>query len=212
MKQRSFQRDRRLAAAFAVTLAAVLLFGAAAVPALAGKFNAKLSVGDPAPAWADLPGVDGQRHGLADLSDARFVVLVFTCNHSPCAVAYEARLAALQRDYSAAGVQLVAINVNRAAADGLPKMKERAAQAGFDFPYLYDESQQSARDYGATVTPEVFVLDGQRRVAYQGRIDDQMDERRVKRQYLRAALDALLAGEAPAAEETLPQGCAIQYE
>jgi peroxiredoxin len=192
--------------------AAVLAVAWPALPAPAGKFNAALDVGDPAPAWGDLPGIDDRRHSLEDYAGARLIVLVFTCNHSPCAVEYEPRLAALQRDYRSAGVQVVAINVNRAAADSLPRMKERAAAAGFEFPYLYDDSQQSARAYGAAVTPEVFVLDAQRRIAYQGRIDDQLDERRVKRRYLRAALDALLAGEAPAAKETLPQGCAIQYE
>jgi peroxiredoxin len=194
------------------TLVALISLAMSLAPARAGKFNERLDVGDAAPGWSELPGVDDQRHGLNDYADKPWLVVVFTCNHSPCAVAYESRLVSIQADYAQRGVQLVAINVNRLAADGLPKMKQRAAAAGFNFPYLYDHGQQSALAHGATTTPEVFVLDGQRRVAYMGRIDDSQDERRVKRHYLRGALDALLAGEMPPAKETLPQGCAILFD
>lgn len=178
----------------------------------AGKFNAALSAGADAPAFTDLPGIDGKRHSLVDYHDAPIVVVVFTCCHSPCATAYEGRLAALDHDYRERGVQLLAISVSRSAADSLPKMKERAAKAGFDFPYLHDRSQQVGRLYGAAVTPQVFVLDSERKIRYLGRIDDQLDDVDVKKSYLRDALDALLDGRQPPVVETRPDGCVIKYE
>ena len=179
----------------------------------AGKFNPKLSPGDAAPTWAQLPGVDGQSHSFQDYGSARLLVVVFTCNHCPVAQAYEDRLIAVSRDYSGRGVQLVAINCNRLTVDQFPAMQERAKAKKFDFPYLFDASQQIGRAYGARVTPEVFVVDRERRVAFQGAIDDNWQAAdQAKTPYLRQALDALLAGRAPEPAETKPVGCGIQYE
>src|SRR5262249_35060206 len=131
----------------------------------AGEFNKKLSVGDAAPRWADLPGVDGKKHSLADFKGKPVVVLVFTCNSCPVARAYEERIIAFAKKHAGPNdpVAVVAVNVNTTDADRLPKMEERAKEAGFTFPYLYDETQKIALDYGATYTPEFFVLDKDRK-------------------------------------------------
>jgi hypothetical protein len=128
------------------------------------------------------------------------------------AKAYEDRLVALQKDYADKEVQLVAINVNNVEADKLPAMKERAEEKGFEFPYLYDPTQKVGRDYGAKVTPHVFLLDAQRNLAFVGPIDDSQDETKIKRKYLREAIDAVLAGTKPKAAEVKPFGCGIAYE
>ena len=180
--------------------------------ALAGEFNETLSPGDAAPAWENLPGVDGQRHSLADL-DAEVVVVVFTCNSCPVAADYEDRIIAMAKKYGGADgkAAFVAINVNRIPEDSLPKMKERAEQRGFPFPYLFDESQNIAKAYGAAFTPEFFVLDKNRRVAYMGGMDDSSDPKRVKTHYLEPAIQAVLAGEKPETAETVARGCRIRY-
>lgn len=169
-------------------------------------------IGEPAPAFEGLTGVDDQKHSLKDYADAKAIAIVFTCNSCPVAVAYEDRLIALQNDYADKGVQLVAINVNNAERDRLPAMKERAEEKGFNFPYLYDPSQKVGRDYAATVTPHIFLLDEQRRLAYVGAIDDNQDEAKVTEQYLRDAIDSVLAGNTPETATAKPFGCGIKYE
>ncbi len=180
--------------------------------ARAGEFTETLSPGDAAPAWKNLPGIDGQRHSLADL-DAEVVVVVFTCNSCPVAADYEDRIIAMAKKYGGADgkAAFVAINVNRIPEDSLPKMKERAEQRGFPFPYLFDESQNIAKAYGAAFTPEFFVLDKNRRVAYMGGMDDSSDPKRVKTRYLEPAIQAVLAGEKPETAETVARGCRIRY-
>lgn len=173
---------------------------------------AELKIGDAAPDFSGIIGIDDQKHALADYKDAKLIVLVFTCNHCPVAVAYEDRLVALQNDYKAMGVQIVAVNVNNLPADRLDQMKIRAEKKGFNFPYLYDETQKMGHDYGATVTPHVFVLDGQRKIAYIGAIDDSQNPEKVTTHYLRDALDALLAGKEPPKTVTRQFGCSIKYE
>ena len=140
------------------------------------------------------------------------MVVAFICNHCPVAVAYEDRLVALQKDYQDKGVQVVAVNVNKLPADRLDKMKERAKAKQFNFPYLYDETQKIGRDYGATVTPHVFVFDSNRKLAYVGAVDDSKSPDKVTAHYLRDAIDALLAGKKPPKEVTQQFGCSIKYE
>jgi peroxiredoxin len=119
----------------------------------AGEFNEVLNIGDAAPAWKDLPGVDGKRHSLADLQKFPAVLVVFTCNSCPVAQDYEDRLIALANQH-ADKLAVVAINVNRIPADSLPNMQARAKERKFPFAYLFDESQQIAKQYGAVFTPE----------------------------------------------------------
>jgi peroxiredoxin len=185
---------------------------AVVVLAAASGFAAKLSVGDAAPDWSGIVGIDDKEHGLSDFKDAKLVVLVFTCNHCPVAVAYQDRLVALQKDYQDKGVQVVAVNVNNVPADRLEPMKKRAKEKGFNFPYLYDSTQKMGLDYGATVTPHVFVLDKTRKVAYVGAVDDSQNPDKVKTPHLRNAIDALLDGKEPPKTTTQQFGCSIQYD
>ena len=177
----------------------------------AAKFNKVLDIGKPAPVWKELLGVDDKRHSLDDLKDAKLVVVVFACNHCPVVKAYERRLIRFVDDYRDKGVEFVAISVSRQPSDQLPQMKSRASDSGFNFPYLIDPTQKIARAYGATCTPHVFVLDQQRRVAYMGKIDDQLDESKVGERFLRDAVDALLAGKQPEVVETRQVGCDIEF-
>jgi len=174
--------------------------------------SAALEIGDAAPGFQKIIGVDDNEHSLSDYADAKLIVLVFTCNHCPVAVAYEDRLVQLQEDYKDKGVQVIALNVNNIPPDRLDKMKERAEAKGFNFPYLYDSSQKLGHDYGATVTPHVFVLDQDRKIAYMGAVDDSKNPDNVKTHFLRDALDALLAGKTPPQTVTKQFGCSIKYE
>jgi peroxiredoxin len=178
----------------------------------AGEFNKKLSVGDPAPAWAGLPGTDGKAHSLADLNGKQAVVLVFTCNSCPVAVGYEGRIVTFAKQHTGADspVALVAVNVNTIEEDRLPKMKERAKEQGFTFPYLYDETQKIARDYGATTTPEFFVLDKDRKIAYMGAMDDAGPPATAAKHFVVDAVQTVLKGGKPAVAETFPRGCMIR--
>lgn len=189
------------------------LLAALATPVLAGKYNAVLNVGDKAPAWSELEGVDGKSHSLEDLAGKEVVVVVFTCNSCPVATDYEDRIIAFSKKYAGAAgkVGLVAINVNQIAEDRLPKMKERAGEKGFDFPYLYDESQKIGRDYGAAFTPEFFVLDRERRIVYMGGMDDSSNPQAVKEHYLEDAVEAVLAGGKPEVAEAPAIGCRVRY-
>lgn len=174
-----------------------------------------MPVGTPAPAFS-LPGVDGETRSLHSFGDAEVLVVVFTCNHCPYAKASEDRVIEIQRDYGPRGVQLVAINPNDAVRypdDSFDKMKERAAEKGFNFPYLYDESQDIARAYDAVCTPDIFVFDKDRKLLYNGRIDDNWQEPdKVTRQDLRAVLDAALEGGTVDFEHVPSMGCSIKWK
>lgn len=179
-----------------------------------GEFNKKLNIGDPAPVWKELPGTDGKTHGLTDLAKKEVVVVIFTCNSCPVAVDYEERIIALAKKHGGTDskVAFVAINVNKIPADSLDMMKVRAKDRGFNFPYLFDASQKIARDFGATYTPEFFVLDKERKVAYMGALDDRNKASDAKVNYLDAAISALLSGKKPSPQETLARGCRIRFE
>jgi peroxiredoxin len=189
------------------------LLAVSAATAWGGKYNEVLSPGDEAPAWKELEGVDGQRHSLADLDDKDVVVVVFTCNSCPVATDYEDRIIEFSKKYAGADhrVGLVAINVNQIPEDRLPQMKERAEAKGFDFPYLYDESQKIGKAYGAAFTPEFFVLDKERKVVYMGGMDDSSNIDTVSTRYLVPAVEAVLAGNAPEVAEAPAIGCRIRY-
>ena len=136
----------------------------------AGNYNRVVDIGDAAPVWTNLVGVDSKTHSLADYEDAKAMVMIFTCNQCPVAAGYERRIIKLQKEYEAKGLQVVAISVSRHPEDGLPKMKERAVEHELNFPYLWDGTQKTGRDYGASVTPQAFVLDGERKIVYMGKI------------------------------------------
>ncbi len=190
----------------------VFVWAATVVLSATVSHAAKLKVGTAAPDWSSIIGIDDKQHSLSDYKDAKLIVTVFTCNHCPVAIAYEDRLVALQKDYKSKGVRLIAVNVNNLPNDRLGPMKVRAKQKKFNFPYLYDPTQKIGRDYGATVTPHVFVLDKGRKIAYMGAVDDSQNSKRVEDHYLRDALDALLAGKKPPQPVTDQFGCGIKYE
>lgn len=178
-------------------------------------YSKGMEVGTPAPSFS-LPGVDGKSYSLESFAEAPVLVVVFTCNHCPYAKAVEDRLVELQRDYRERGVRLVAINPNDERAypdDSFEHMKERAAQKGFNFPYLRDESQSVARAYDAACTPDIFVFDRQRKLVYNGRLDDNwQDPGKVSRKDLRAVLDAALAGRQADFEPVPSMGCSIKWK
>lgn len=192
---------------------ATALITLSTVAAYGGQFNNVLSVGDEAPAWVELPGTDGKKHSLADLRSKSVVVVVFTCNSCPAAEEYESRLIAFTKKFAGADskVAVVAINVNRIADDRLDKMKERAKEREFNFAYLYDESQKIAKAFGATYTPEFFVLDRNRRVSYMGAMDDKGPPAEPKTRFLELAVEAALKGEKVSPSETLARGCKVRY-
>lgn len=175
----------------------------------AGEFNKVVKIGDPAPTFSNLPGVDDKNHSMADYKKDVMVV-VFTCNHCPVAVAYEDRIINFTKKYGNK-VDVVAINVNNLEADKLPAMKIRAKEKGFNFPYLYDASQKIARDYGATVTPEFFVLNKERKIVYMGAFDNKQNN--PTENYVEPVVEALLAGKTISSKtETKPFGCSVKYE
>ena len=176
-----------------------------------GKFNTVISVGEKAPDFTAIPGIDDKKHSLREYKDAKAVVVVFTCNHCPVAVAYEDRIVALQKDYKKRGVQVVAICANPDEADKLDKLKERADSKKFNFPYLHDGDQKTGKAYGAAVTPHVFLLDKDRKISYMGAIDDNQNAEKASKHYLRDAIDASLAGKATETTETRAVGCGIKY-
>ena len=180
---------------------------------VAGEYNDVLKIGDSAPAWEKLPGTDDKEHSLSALKDKDVVVVVFTCNSCPIATDYEERILALAKKYCGPSdrAAMVAINVNRVEADLLPAMKVRAQEKGYTFPYLFDETQKIAKDYGAVFTPEVFVLNKARKVVYMGGIDDNSRVAEVKEHYLEPAIQAALKGEPARPAETVARGCRIRY-
>lgn len=179
----------------------------------AGEYNDVLSPGDAAPAWKDLPGIDGKTHSLADFQGKEAVVVVFMCVTCPAVADYEERLLAFARKHAGPGskVGLVAINVSALADDKMPQMKERAKEAGYTFPYIFDETQKTAKLYGAQYTPEFFVLDKDRKIAYMGALDDKDNPKQATKTFLDDAVAATLAGKTPAVRETLARGCRIAW-
>lgn len=170
-----------------------------------------LGIGEAAPQF-ELSGVDGENRALDDF-DASALVVVFTCNHCPVAKAYQDRIKALQAGYN--GADVVAINPND--AEGYPEdffenMVERAETEAFHFPCLRDESQDVAEAYGAEATPHAFVFDEEHRLVYQGAIDDDRDGEDVTEQYVRAAVNAVIADEAFERDTVSPMGCSIKWK
>lgn len=165
-----------------------------------------------------LPGVDGRMHALEDYKKSKAIVIIFMCNHCPYVIAVQGRINQLAKEYSARGVALIGINSNDAVkypADSLEAMKLRAQEEGFSFDYLFDETQEVARSYGAVCTPDPFVFEnvgGRFLLRYHGRIDDNWkEEARVTERELAAALDAILSGAIPSPKQVPAMGCSIKW-
>jgi thiol-disulfide isomerase/thioredoxin len=183
-----------------------------------------LEIGAAAPDFK-LPGVDGKTYTLASFKSAPVLAIIFTCDHCPTAQAYEGRIMQLVKDYRPKGVAVVAISPNDPKAirldelgytdlsDSFEEMKIRAKERGFNFPYLYDGATQSvANAYGPVATPHVFIFDKERKLRYQGRIDDVEKPTGTPKNFdTRNALDALLEGKEPPVKTTKVFGCSIKW-
>lgn len=187
---------------------------------LANSFSPKMdkgyTIGDVATDFS-LKNIDGNMVSLADYEDAKGFLVIFTCNTCPYAVAYEDRIVALDKKYSALDVPVIAImpnNTDIKPGDSLENMKQRAAEKGFTFPYLIDENQEIFPQYGATKTPHVYLLEKTDKgniVRYIGAIDDNyQDAAQVEEKYVENAVDAMLAGEEIEVTTTRAIGCTIK--
>ena len=182
-----------------------------------------LPIGAPAPDF-HLPGIDGKNHTLAEYASAKILVIVFQSNHCPISQLFEGRIKKIQEDYKDQGVKVVAINPNNPKAirineldhadmsDSLPEMKLHAEYRNFTWPYLYDgETQAVAAKFGAVSTPHVFIFDRDRKLRYQGRIEDNMLWSAATTHEARDAIDALLAGKPAPVETTRAFGCSTKW-
>ncbi len=164
----------------------------------------------------ELPATDGNTYSRDDFDDADVLVVMFICNHCPYVKAVLDRLIALGNRWDDDEVAFVAISPNDAERypdDSFENMAKLADEKDFPFPYLYDESQDVARAYGAECTPDFFVYDDQRSLAYAGRLDDNWKEpQKVEKQELRDAIVALLNGQRPDEEQHPSMGCSIKWK
>lgn len=170
-----------------------------------------------------LLGTDGVTHRLNDFRNEKVLVVVFMCNHCPYVQAVQGRINALVEEYRDRGVAVVGINPNDSKKypdDGFEAMKERVKEEGFVFHYLWDETQEVARAYGAVCTPDFFVYKNQTRskevefaLKYRGQLDDNWkDAGAVKRRDLALALDAILSGREPSPDQKPAMGCSIKWK
>ncbi|QVL29863.1 thioredoxin family protein [Telmatocola sphagniphila] len=192
-------------------LITALFSGIFATFSAAGEYNKVLKIGDKAPSFTPLPGTDGKSHSLEEWKDKKALVIFFTCNSCPTAEDYEDRVIRFTKKYSSRSVGVVAFCVNKIADDSMEKMKEKAEKKKFPFVYLRDDSQKIAKDFGASYTPEFFLLDQDRKVVYMGAFDDKNTEAEAKVNYLELATEALLKGDKIEKAETLARGCMIRY-
>ena len=166
-----------------------------------------------------LMNVDGKNVSLNDYKDKEGVIVVFTCNHCPYAKAYETRIMELDAKYAGLNYPVIAINPNdpiKEPDDSPENMKKRAEEKNYSFPYLFDATQQVAKDFGATRTPHVFLLqkvNGQFKVAYIGAIDDNTDDgSKAENKFVEDAISSLKKGEQPVVSFTKAIGCTIKWK
>ena len=164
----------------------------------------------------ELPAVEGRSYKLADFAGKDVLVVMFICNHCPYVQAIEDRYIALAKSYQGQSVQFVGICANDAndyPDDSFESLKKRWEQKGYGFPYLHDESQDVARSFGAVCTPDLYVYDKDRKLAYHGRLDDSWKEpANVTKQEMKEAIDALLAGQRPSETQVPSMGCSIKCD
>lgn len=175
-----------------------------------------LPLGTAAPKF-NLPDPDGKSVSLDDFKDAPALVVAFICNHCPFVKHIRKQFASFAKEYQSRGVAFVAINSNDVESypdDAPEKMAEEVKEIGYTFPYLSDQSQEVAKAYRAACTPDLYVFDKVRRLAYRGQFDDSRpgNARPVTGRDLRAALDALLAGHAVSENQRPSVGCNIKWK
>jgi peroxiredoxin len=175
-----------------------------------------LPLGTPAPDF-NLPDTNGEMVSLDDFKSAPALLVMFICNHCPYVKHIRAGLAQLARDYLPRRVAIVAINSNDVANypdDSPVKMKAEVKAAGYTFPYLYDESQEVAKAYRAACTPDLYLFDKNLKLVYRGQLDDSRPNSGVPvtGKDLRAALDAVLAGQPVSSDQKASMGCNIKWK
>ena len=176
-----------------------------------------VSLGSQAPDFSLSDTISGGTVSLSESRGTKATVIFFICNHCPYVKHINAQLVSLARDYQTKGISFVAISSNDAQAypeDGPDKMKAYAAQLGYPFPYLYDESQAIAKAYEAACTPDFFIYDADLKLAYRGQLDDSRPGNQTvcDGKDIRAALDAMLRGEKPSPRQRPSIGCNIKWK
>lgn len=209
---------------FSLLAVVAVCLSIAATPKYAAEDPTPLEIGAKAPDFK-LQGTDGKIYSLASFSKAKILAVVFSCNHCPTAQAYEDRIINMVKEYTPKGVSFVVISPNDPKAvrldelgytdigDSFEEMKLRAKNKHYNFPYLYDgKTQATSKAYGAIATPHVFIFDKDRKLQYQGRVDDVEKPSRTPNNFdTRNALDALLAGKEVPVKTTKVFGCSVKW-
>ncbi len=172
-------------------------------------------IGSPLPDF-NLPSVDGKTFAAKDFKFSPALLIMFICNHCPYVKAIEGRLLDLARDYRGRGLSVVAICANDPAEypeDSPQELLKNWREKNFGFPYLIDESQKTAKAFGAVCTPDIYLYDAKRTLAYRGRIDDSWkNEQLVRRQELKEAVEAVLSGNSVNPQQNPSMGCSIKWK
>ncbi|HVT42888.1 MAG TPA: thioredoxin family protein [Thermoanaerobaculia bacterium] len=211
MDQNRFKRTPLLA----------IVVGSLAVACFAGEFNTVIDIGAPMPSFSNLPATDGSSLSSGQLKED-IVVLVFLANHCPWVQGMDGDLVKLVTETKGKSVRFVGVSVNHREDDRLPAMKEHAQKHGYNFTYVFDESQQLGRALGATRTPEYFVFGKNRKLAYMGAIHDSPARRGRDGEvhytkgtptafHVRDAIQEMLAGKPVSVAETRAHGCSVEY-
>jgi peroxiredoxin len=176
--------------------------------------SSAVPLGTSAPPFS-LPGTDGRTYDLDSFKDGKALMVVFMCNHCPYVLAWIDRIVAIALNFAPQGLQTVGVNANDPVSypdDSFPKMKEFVRERKIPFPYLFDESQGVASAYGAACTPDVFVYDSSRKLAYHGRVDDNHESPSLaKNRDLENAVAAILAGRPVHAPQEPSMGCNVKW-
>jgi peroxiredoxin len=176
-----------------------------------------LPLGTKAPDFTLPDTVSGNTYSLHQLCGEKATVVMFICNHCPYVIFVNDEIVRLAKDYQPKGIKFIAISANDAVAypdDAPEKMKQVAQKLGYSFPYLYDESQETARAYDAACTPDFFVFDGDLKLVYRGQLDDSRPSNKLPQtgKDMREALDKVLAGEKISDQQRPSIGCNIKWK
>jgi peroxiredoxin len=187
-----------------------VIYGIATIPCVLADAPSNTLIGRVAPNWQGLPKVSGKLGDSSEITSPKATLVVFLCNHCPCAKGYETRFNDFASKFRKQGVAVVAFNAD--TEESLAEMEKRAKESQFQFDYLRDESQAVAKAFGARTTPHVFVLDENRKIVFSGAFDDDMRGKNITKTYVVDAVEAVLAGRNVEVAESRLCGCAIQYK
>lgn len=174
-----------------------------------------LKLGQKAPAF-NVKGIDNKTYTLDFFKNKEIVVIVFMCNHCPYVIAYIERIKQLYRQFQNKGIEFIGINANDSVKypqDSFENMKRFAQEKNILFPYLYDETQEMAKAYGALLTPHVMIFDKERKLVYNGGIDENWEQpEKAQQHWLFDAATALTQGKVPKQQMTPCIGCSIKWK